>query len=137
MNTRTHPIIAFALLAALPALRVLAQQPAAPAPAAAEATATPPQVAPVAATVTETQTAADAPASAAPAATPADPAAPAAPAGVAIKGKDVTGRDTLSVDFPHPRNYDMLTSPPCLELKRQIYHNLHTEVHKAMAAAAA
>ncbi len=45
--------------------------------------------------------------------------------------------DTLSVDFSHPRNYDMLTSPPCLELKRRIHHNLHTEVHKAMAAAAA
>lgn len=45
--------------------------------------------------------------------------------------------DTLSVDFPHPRHYDMLTSPPCLELKRRIHHNLHTEVQKAMAAAAA
>ena len=45
--------------------------------------------------------------------------------------------DTLSVEFSHPRNYDMLTSPPCLELKRRIHHNLHTEVHKAMAAAAA
>ncbi len=45
--------------------------------------------------------------------------------------------DTLSVNFPHPRNYDMLTSPPCLELKRRIHRNLHTEVHKAMAATAA
>ena len=108
MNTRTRPIIALALLAALPALRVLAQQPAAPAPAPAEVTATPPAApaaTPTPAPVAETQTAADAPASAAPAAaapaaTPVDPVAPAAPAGVATKGKDGTGRDTLSVDFP-------------------------------------
>lgn len=45
--------------------------------------------------------------------------------------------DTISVDFPHPRNYDILTSPSCVELKRRIHHNLHTEVHKAMAATAA
>ncbi len=45
--------------------------------------------------------------------------------------------DTISVDFPHPRNYDMLTSAPCVDLKRRIHHNLHSEVHKAMAAAAA
>jgi len=45
--------------------------------------------------------------------------------------------DTISVEFPHPRNYDMLTQPACVELKRRIHHSLHTEVHKAMAAAAA
>ena len=45
--------------------------------------------------------------------------------------------DTISVDFPHPRNYDLLTSALCVELKRRIHLNLHTEVHKAMAAAAA
>jgi NitT/TauT family transport system ATP-binding protein len=45
--------------------------------------------------------------------------------------------DTISVDFPHPRTYDLLTSTPCVELKRRIHHNLHSEVHKAMAAAAA
>ena len=45
--------------------------------------------------------------------------------------------DTISVEFPHPRNYDLLTSLPCVELKRRIHHSLHTEVHKAMAAAAA
>ena len=45
--------------------------------------------------------------------------------------------DTVSVDFAHPRNYDLLTSASCVELKRRIHHNLHTEVHKAMAAAAA
>ncbi len=45
--------------------------------------------------------------------------------------------DTISVDFPHPRTYDLLTSLPCVELKKRIHHNLHTEVHKAMAAAAA
>ncbi len=116
MNTRTRPIIALALLAALPALRVLAQQPAAPAPASAESTATPPAAsapaevtanpaaapALAAAPVAETQTAADAPAPAAPkpAAPVAAPTEAAAPAGTATKGKDGTGRDTLSVDFP-------------------------------------
>ncbi len=114
MNTRTRPIIALALLAALPALRVLAQQPAAPVPASAEAAATssavpaaesaatPPPAAPVAATVAEVQTAADAPVSAAPksVAPAVAPAEAAAPAGTATKGKDGTGRDTLSVDFP-------------------------------------
>ena len=39
MNTRTRPILALALLAALPALRVLAQQPATPAPAETPAAA--------------------------------------------------------------------------------------------------
>ena len=45
--------------------------------------------------------------------------------------------DTISVDFPHPRNYEILTSPACVELKRRIHHSLHSEVYKAMAAAAA
>ena len=45
--------------------------------------------------------------------------------------------DTLSVEFRRPRSYDMLTSLPCLEMKRRIHQSLHTEVHKAMAAAAA
>jgi type IV pilus assembly protein PilQ len=88
MNTRTPLITVLALLAAVPAVRVLAQQPAAP--AVADATATPP-----------------------PATVPAnDPAAPTTPpgvaarpedaavAGTATKTKDAAGRDTLSVDFP-------------------------------------
>jgi NitT/TauT family transport system ATP-binding protein len=45
--------------------------------------------------------------------------------------------DTISVDFAHPRNYEILTSAACVELKRRIHHNLHSEVYKAMAAAAA
>lgn len=75
MNTRTPQIIVLALLAAQPALRVLAQQAAAPAAAtpAAEASAAP-------ATVTVAR---------------ADDAA-AAPA----RARDAAGRDTLSVDFP-------------------------------------
>jgi type II secretory pathway component GspD/PulD (secretin) len=77
MNTRTLQIIVIAQLAALPALRVLAQQPAAP--VAPEATATPP--------------AATAPATAV--ATAGDVVQ-----GTATKGRDAAGRDTLSVDFP-------------------------------------
>ncbi|MGB9140738.1 MAG: ABC transporter ATP-binding protein [Aestuariivirga sp.] len=45
--------------------------------------------------------------------------------------------DTISVEFPHPRSYDILTSPSCVELKRRIHQSLHTEVHKAMATSAA
>ncbi len=45
--------------------------------------------------------------------------------------------DTLTVEFAHPRSYDILTSPSCLELKQRIHHRLHSEVHKAMAASAA
>jgi len=72
MNTRTPPTLILALLAAMPAYRVLAQQPAAP--AAAEAAATP----------------------------PAAEAASAAPGIVApaTRNRDAAGRDTLSVDFP-------------------------------------
>ena len=86
MNTRTRPLIAFALLAALPALRVLAQQPAAPAPAPAEApTASPaPAAAPTEATATPP---APAPVpSEVPAVTPAEAVAtpPAAPAAAPV-----------------------------------------------------
>ena len=78
MNTRTPPIIVIALLAALPALRVLAQQPAAP--VAAEAAANPPAAAATpAAAVVRTEEATQ---------------------GTATKGRDAAGRDTLSVDFP-------------------------------------
>jgi ABC-type nitrate/sulfonate/bicarbonate transport system ATPase subunit len=45
--------------------------------------------------------------------------------------------DTISVEFTHPRHYDLLTSAAGIELKRRIHHNLHSEVQKAMAAAAA
>jgi type IV pilus assembly protein PilQ len=78
------PTAVFALLALLPAVRVVAQAaPAntpADAPAAAAATATPP--------------AATSPAAAA------KPDDATATPGVATKGKDAAGRDTLSVDFP-------------------------------------
>lgn len=97
MNTRTHLITVFALLAALPALRVLAQQPAAP---AAEAAATPPAATPtvveVAATTTTTTTTTTTAVPAAVALVKADDSA----ASAATKGKDAVGRDTLSVDFP-------------------------------------
>lgn len=109
MNTHTHPIIALALLAALPALRVLAQQPAAPSPV--EVTATPPAAAPAAEAAPVTDAPAVTPAPAAAAATPATTTVMAvaaqvpkadepAAAGTATKSKDAAGRDTLSVDFP-------------------------------------
>jgi type IV pilus assembly protein PilQ len=98
MNTRTPLITAFALLAALPALRVLAQQPAAP--VAAEAAPTvPPSAAP-------TETAATTTAPVAPSTTASGGAtvglvkADDAVTGTATKSKDAAGRDTLSVDFP-------------------------------------
>src|SRR5215207_9393460 len=97
MNTRTPLITVLALLAALPALRVLAQQPAAPVPA--EVTPTPPAAVPPA------DTPAVASATAAPVAATSVAAVglvkseDAAP-GTATKSKDATGRDTLSVDFP-------------------------------------
>ncbi len=87
MNTRTPQTIILALLAALPASRVLAQQPAAP--AAAEAAA--PDAAPA-----PSAPAAEAAADAAPAAA----SAPAAPAAATTRSRDGSGRDTLSVDFP-------------------------------------
>jgi type IV pilus assembly protein PilQ len=88
MNTRTLPITALALLAFLPAARVLAQQPAASAPA--ETTAVPPATAPA-----ET-TSADAVATASTVASKGEEM----PQGSATKTKDAAGRDTLSVDFP-------------------------------------
>ena len=76
MNTSTLKIIVIALLAALPALRVQAQQPAAP--VAADAAANPPAgAAPVVAAVGQD-----------------------AVQGTATKSRDAAGRDTLSVDFP-------------------------------------
>jgi type IV pilus assembly protein PilQ len=98
MNTRTHLIPVLALLAALPAYRVLAQQPAAPVAAEVAPTApatTPPADAP-AATVAPATPATDAPVPAAVGLVKADEAA----AGTATKSKDAAGRDTLSVDFP-------------------------------------
>ncbi len=105
MNTRTPTITLLALLALAPAARLLAQQPAAPAPADAAAPST---SAPAAAAADAAPTPAPAPAAAdAPAIATAEPAAakPATAAaeasqGTATKGKDATGRDTLSVDFP-------------------------------------
>jgi NitT/TauT family transport system ATP-binding protein len=43
--------------------------------------------------------------------------------------------DVIDVMFPHPRSYDVLTSPECIALKRRIHKALHAEVHKAIAAA--
>jgi type II secretory pathway component GspD/PulD (secretin) len=81
MRTRTLlPLSVFALLAVLPAARVLAQAPAQPAAPADAATA--------AAALADK-----------PAAESAAPAAAAA-AATAAKSKDASGRDTLSVDFP-------------------------------------
>ncbi len=79
MRTRTlPPLSVFALLAVLPAARVLAQAPAQP--------AAPADAAPAAAAL------ADKPA--------AESAAPSPAAAAAAKSKDASGRDTLSVDFP-------------------------------------
>jgi NitT/TauT family transport system permease protein len=43
--------------------------------------------------------------------------------------------DTVEVDLPRPRHYDLVTTPDFIELKRRIQKNLHHEVHRAMAAA--
>ena len=43
--------------------------------------------------------------------------------------------DTVQVDLPRPRHYDLVTTPDFIELKRRIQKNLHHEVHRAMAAA--
>lgn len=86
MSTRTPlPITLVALLAAIPANHATAQAPATAAPAAATVPAVPE------ATLADkpaTQGAADGAAQA------------AAAAGSASKGRDASGRDTLSVDFP-------------------------------------
>ncbi len=80
---RTRPLLSFAviaLFAAAPAVRVFAQ---------ADTAATPPATpAPAPATLADKPAAAEA------------PATPAAPAAAPTKGKDASGRDTLSVDFP-------------------------------------
>lgn len=44
--------------------------------------------------------------------------------------------DTISVDFAHPRSYELSTGPAFIELKRRIQQNLHAEVHKALASVA-
>jgi ABC-type nitrate/sulfonate/bicarbonate transport system ATPase subunit len=45
--------------------------------------------------------------------------------------------DTIPVDLPRPRHYDLIVSASFIELKRRIHKNLHQEVHKALAAATA
>ncbi|QEX16206.1 ABC transporter ATP-binding protein [Hypericibacter terrae] len=45
--------------------------------------------------------------------------------------------DTISVDLPRPRHYDLITTPAFIELKRRIHKNLHHEVQKALAESAA
>lgn len=94
MNTRTPLFSVFTLLATLPAVRVLAQQPAAP---AAETPAAPITVSPARVVATPSPAVVAVPAGAvsdSPVATKPDEAVSA---GSATKGKD---RDTLSVDFP-------------------------------------
>jgi ABC-type nitrate/sulfonate/bicarbonate transport system ATPase subunit len=44
--------------------------------------------------------------------------------------------DTISVDFAHPRSYELSTELAFVELKRRIQHSLHGEVRKALASAA-
>jgi NitT/TauT family transport system ATP-binding protein len=44
--------------------------------------------------------------------------------------------DTIAVDFPHPRSYELSTEPAFVDLKRRIQHSLHAEVHKALSSAA-
>ena len=44
--------------------------------------------------------------------------------------------DTISVDFAHPRSYELSTEPAFAELKRRIQRSLHGEVHKALSDAA-
>jgi ABC-type nitrate/sulfonate/bicarbonate transport system ATPase subunit len=44
--------------------------------------------------------------------------------------------DTISVEFPHPRSYELSTEPAFAELKRRIQRNLHGEVQKALTDAA-
>ena len=44
--------------------------------------------------------------------------------------------DTICVEFPHPRSYELSTEPSFVELKRRIQHSLHAEVRRALAAAA-
>lgn len=44
--------------------------------------------------------------------------------------------DTISVDFAHPRSYELSTEPAFVDLKRRIQHSLHSEVRKALDSAA-
>jgi ABC-type nitrate/sulfonate/bicarbonate transport system ATPase subunit len=44
--------------------------------------------------------------------------------------------DTISVEFPHPRSYELSTEPAFAELKRRIQRSLHGEVQKALSDAA-
>lgn len=45
--------------------------------------------------------------------------------------------DTVQVDLPRPRQYELVTTPDFIDLKRRIQKNLHHEVHKALATAGA
>lgn len=42
--------------------------------------------------------------------------------------------DTISVDLERPRDYDIITTPQFMDLKRRIMVSLHAEVEKAMNA---
>ncbi len=41
--------------------------------------------------------------------------------------------DTIKVDQDRPRGYEIITTPPFVELKRRIMKSLHSEVEKAMS----
>jgi hypothetical protein len=43
--------------------------------------------------------------------------------------------DTIDVPLGRPRDYDVVTSPEFVDLKRRIMGSLHDEVNKALAAA--
>lgn len=42
--------------------------------------------------------------------------------------------DTVNVDLQRPREYEIITTPAFVELKRRIMESLHSEVEKAMGA---
>ena len=42
--------------------------------------------------------------------------------------------DTIQVELPRPRQYDLVTTPDFIELKRRIQKNLHHEVQRALTS---
>ncbi len=45
--------------------------------------------------------------------------------------------DTIDVDLARPRQYELVTTPAFIDLKRRIQKNLHHEVHKALGISGA
>ena len=43
--------------------------------------------------------------------------------------------DTIPIDLPRPRQYDLVNTPEFIDIKRRIHKNLHHEVHKALGMA--